>query len=96
MSDKLKSLIGVIESRLAVISDAYDGDWAKWEARQREFQAIINDLVIEEKAKYRSGDPYVLTLSGIRASCTSGDRGLLTNWIGAARRAIEQAKAGAA
>ena len=101
MIETLERLILHIGTSLATVPELGDQDWhdnAKWKARRDAFRAIINDLVIDERAKYREGvaDAYVLTLAGIRTSCTGGEHGLLTNWIAAARRKIEELKAVAA
>ena len=104
MSDQIRELITYIGGRLNSIdvrhgnaSPSQEG-YDKWKAEQAAYRAVIEDLVTDYNAHYRSGiaDAYVLKIAGVRTSCTGGDAGLLTNWINAARRNLEQAKAGAA
>lgn len=99
MNANLERLILQIETRLAAIEQAYPKldhwDDGKWRARQQAYRAIIDDLVSIDCAKFREGDAYMLTLAGIRTSCTGGDHGLLTGWVRRARAQVEASKAGA-
>lgn len=61
-----------------------------WHNHMQAYRGIIDDLVADEGAIYRAGDPRSLKLAGIRTSCTCGDKGLLSNWINAASRRIEE------
>lgn len=97
MIETLERLILQISARIETVPELGEDDWrdsAKWQARQHAFRAIVNDLVVNERARYRAGvaDAYVLVLAGIRSSCTSSEHGLLTNWVGAAKRKIQESK----
>lgn len=55
---------------------------------------IIAALVADHRAFYRRGDPNVLRVAGVTASCTSSaDKGLLDRWKGNATVKIAMERA---
>lgn len=101
----LIDLISIIDKRSGEIEIAYQGANRPWmqrlDARDAAYRTFMADLARDHRANHRSGDPHVLMLAGIRASCTSGIPGLLTAWLRKARKQVEaekaeQEKAGAA
>mgnify|MGYP005998649311 CR=1 FL=1 len=97
---KVAGLMGRIDEELAQVGPvpAAMTDYEGWRAHQGAYRKIIDDLVAEEGAAYRSGsgDGYRLTLAGIATTCTGGDAGLLRNWVNAASRRLAAMQAASA
>jgi len=91
---ELKRLIEDIDLRLCLVPDWIYEDRESWKRHDAALGKIIDHLVENEQAAFRpaSFGAYSLRLAGVRTSCTSGEHGLLKNWIIAARRAIDQAE----
>jgi hypothetical protein len=88
--EELKRLIDLIEVRLATLPAYSYDDRATYNAAVNK---IVDQLTEAEGAKFTdhiNGGACAFKLAGIRATCTSGTTGALTNWIAAARRAIEK------
>lgn len=85
---ELSRLIDLIEIRLAMVPAWKYEDRDSWAAHESAVGKIIDDLVEREDARFaQSGcGGFSLKLGGVRTSCTSGEHGLLKNWVTAARR----------
>lgn len=61
-----------------------------WKKRGEIGRRAMERLVSEHGAKFRAGvaDAYRLSLAGVSSSCTSGEWGLMSNWLTAARRKL--------
>jgi hypothetical protein len=95
MSETLQRLVLTIETQLATIDETYQGNENLiWSPRQRAYRSLVDELVIQERAKYSfAGGTYLLTLAGIRTSCTAGDHGLLRAWLRKAKAEIDGRRA---
>ena len=96
---KVAGLMGRIDEELAQVGPVPAMcDYEGWRAHQGAYRKIIDDLVAEEGAAYRSGsgDGYRLALAGIATTCTGGDAGLLRNWVNAASRRLAAMQAASA
>lgn len=89
----LQRLIGLIEDKLAVLPPySYD----ERAAYDHAVNKIIDQLTEYEGAKFSdriNGGACAFKLAGIRATCTGGTTGALTNWTAAARREIAKIEA---
>ena len=103
----LAKLIDIIDTRAGEIEIAYqDADqrknlYARVKGREAAYSKLMEDLAREHRANHREANTHILTLAGIRVSCTAGISGLITAWLRKARAQVEaesseQAKAGAA
>jgi hypothetical protein len=98
----LAKLIDIIDTRAGEIEIAFGeptepkGIIARVNDRENAYRNLMADLAREHRANHRAGDPHILTLAGIKASCTSGIAGLMTAWLRKARKQLEQEKENAA
>lgn len=97
MNKNLERLIFDLETRLAVVEETYPGGVAglsgsAWKARSAAYEAIVNDLVHDERAKYRAGlsDAFMLEMGGIRVTATGGNCALVNNWLRRAKAASQE------
>lgn len=99
----LSSIISHIETRLSEVEQAFATEEAaagylsyeRFRQREAAYREIVHSLTETHSARVREGEPASLALAGIRTSCTQGPRGLLSNWLGRARKQVEAEKAGA-
>ncbi|MET3611766.1 hypothetical protein ABID16_000071 [Rhizobium aquaticum] len=96
----LTNIITTIEQRSAVIEAAYKASgkliYDRVKDREDSYRILMEDLAREYRANHKSGNTHVLTMSGIRVSCTSGISGLVHAWLGKARVQVQREMAGAA
>lgn len=103
----LAKLIDIIDTRAGEIEIAFGEPAehkniiARANEREQAYRNLMADLSRDHRANHRAGDPHILTLAGIKASCTSGIAGLVTAWLRKARKQVEsetapEEKAGAA
>ncbi len=95
----LADLISIIDRRAGEIEIAFQESekriYDKVQDREAAYRALMADLARDHRANHRAGDPHILTLAGIKCSCTSGISGLITAWLRKARVQAEPEKAGA-
>lgn len=95
----LATLIETIDKRAGEIEIAYQSSekriFDKVNDRENAYRNLMSDMARDYRANHRSGDPHILTLAGIRVSCTSGVSGLITAWLRKARAQAAMEKAGA-
>lgn len=97
----LATLIETIDTRAGEIEIAFSepqhpkGIIERVNERENAYRKLMADLAREHRANHRDGNTHVLTLAGIRVSCTAGVSGLITAWLRKARVQVEQEKAGA-
>ena len=98
----LATLIETIDTRAGEIEIAFGEPAepkniiARVNEREQAYRNLMADLARDHRANHRTGDPHILTLAGIKASCTSGIPGLITAWLRKARKQVAEETAGAA
>lgn len=96
----IAKIVATIEERSGALEAAYKASekliYDRMNDREKGYRVLMDDLAREHRANYKSGDPHVLTLLGIRVSCTSGINGLVHAWLRKARVQLERELAGAA
>ena len=98
----LTKLIEIIDTRAGEIEIAYQdpanpkGIIDRVNDRENAYRTLMADLARDHRANHRAGDPHIMTLAGIKTSCTAGISGLITAWLRKARAQVEREKAGAA
>jgi hypothetical protein len=96
----LANLVAIIDKRAGEIEIAYQESENllidKVNEREASYRVFMADLSRDHLANHRVGDPHILTIAGIKVSCTSGIAGLITAWLRKARQQLNQEKAGVA
>lgn len=85
---ELRRLIGVVQTEIDELPP-----FGKTAEDHKRYWIAADDaaatLIVMEGGRYHKGGTDVkLTLGGIKATCTSGASGVMSNWIAAAERSI--------
>lgn len=98
--DELLQLIHFVKAKVSALPAMAGPDAPRdiyWDSRDA-FHKAAADLVAElvKDPRHRLTKPlggFRLSMAGVAASCTSGESGLLTNWINAAYRELDRRRA---
>lgn len=95
----MRKIVSIDTGRLPALIDLAQGlidalpryDYDRPEPYRRRVQTLEAALGAKGAMFRQTGDGKQMKLAGVRASSTSGTTGMIRNWIGAARRKVEEA-----
>lgn len=99
MSVELEKLLRRVSLKIAGLPaiaaiDDPEVSRASMDAHHAGARALVDELVTHHGARFSTpSGGFRLSMGGVITTCTSGESGLLTNWVNAAQRKLDEGRA---